>query len=231
MNISITLIIIVLTCITSFISFNNQELMDKLIFYPPAVSQRNEWYRFFSCGLIHADIGHLIFNMVALYLFGEGQDLGNGQGKSGLEYDFIDIFGRNGKLIYLLMYLFALAVCLLPTYQKNKDNYYYKSLGASGAVSAVVFASILLKPLGYMGLFFIPVYLVSFLFGGVYLAVSYYLDKRGSGSINHSAHIWGALSGIVFLFLACRIFANYPVLSLFIEQIANFDFTKILRMG
>jgi len=206
-------------------------MMDKLIFYPPAVSQRNEWYRFFSCGLIHADIGHLMFNMFALYLFGEGQDMGMGQGKSGLEYDFIHIFGSSGRLLYLVMYLMALAVCLLPTYKKNKDNYYYRSLGASGAVSAVVFASILLKPLGYMGLFFIPVYLVSFLFGALYLGVSYYLDKRGAGSVNHSAHIWGALFGVVFLFFACRIFTQFPVLSLFIDQIKNFDFTKVLRMG
>jgi len=69
---SITLIIIIVTVITSFASFSNQTLMDKLIFYPPAVSERNEWYRFITCGFIHADIGHLVFNMYALYLFGDG---------------------------------------------------------------------------------------------------------------------------------------------------------------
>ncbi|MEO7523790.1 MAG: rhomboid family intramembrane serine protease, partial [Ferruginibacter sp.] len=145
MDISITLVIIIITCITSFLSLRNQDLMNKLIFYPPAVSERNEWYRFFSCGLVHADLGHLIFNMYALYLFGAGEQ------KRGLEYQFVDIFGSQGKLIYLVMYILALAVCLVPTYNQNKTNYHYRSLGASGAVSAVIFAAILLNPVGYMG--------------------------------------------------------------------------------
>ena len=224
MEFSVTLVIIIITCIVSFISFRNQELMDKLIFYPPLVTEKNEWYRFFSCGFIHADIGHLALNMYALYGFGIGPD------NNGLEFQFIYIFGSNGKLIYLLMYMLALAVSLIPTYQKNKENYYYKSLGASGAVSAVVFAYILLKPITYMGIILIPVYFVSFLFGTLYLLVSYYLDKRGSGNINHSAHIWGALFGLLFLFVACRLFADYPVLSLFIEEVKNFDFKNVVRL-
>ncbi|MFT3680104.1 MAG: rhomboid family intramembrane serine protease [Ferruginibacter sp.] len=230
MNISITLLIIIATCIVSFVSFSNQELMNKLIFYPPAVSERKQWYRFFSCGLIHADIGHLMFNMFALYIFGEGQKNPFTGKMTGLEYDFIDIFGDKGRLVYLLMYISALAVCLVPTYQKQRDNYYYKSLGASGAVSAVVFAAILLKPDGHMGLLFIPVYLVSFLFGAIYLAVTYYLDKRGDGNINHSAHLWGALYGIVFLFSACRL-AGYPVLSIFLEKVTNLGAGDIIQFG
>lgn len=231
MNFSITIIIIVITTITSIASFNNQELMGKLIFYPPAVSKRNEWWRFFSCGFIHADIGHLVFNMFALYLFGEGDSPAPGMPKTGLEYSFIEIFGDRGKLLYLLMYVLALAICLVPTYKKNIDNYYYKSLGASGAVSAVVFASILLNPMGYMGLFFIPVYIVSFLFGVLYLVFTYYLDKRGDSNINHSAHLWGALFGIVFLVAASRIFSDVPVLAKFIEQLKHFSLTDIFRLG
>src|ERR1700704_7003 len=119
MDISITLIIIVVTTLVSISAFSNQRLMDDLIFYPPSV-KKGQWYRFFSCGLIHADIGHLIFNMYVLYVFGAGQH------KTGVEYSFMNYFGAAGKWIYLLMYILALAVCLLPTYAKNKDNYHYR---------------------------------------------------------------------------------------------------------
>ncbi len=220
MDISITLLIVIVTCIVSFISFSNQDLLNKLIFYPPAVTEQKQWYRFITSGFIHADMPHLIFNMYALYVFGSGE--------YGVEAQFMQIFGSSGRLLYLLMYLLALAACLVPTYEKNKNNSNYRSLGASGAVSAVVFASILFKPLGYMGLVFIPVYLVSFLFGLLYLGVSYWLDKKGGGNINHSAHIWGALFGLVFVFLTCRFIAGYPILSYFIENLRSFDLSKIV---
>ncbi|HRI19928.1 MAG TPA: rhomboid family intramembrane serine protease, partial [Panacibacter sp.] len=69
--ISITVIIVVITCIVSFFAFSNQKVINDLIFYPPAVAEQNQWYRFFSCGLIHADIAQLAFNMIALYMFGQ----------------------------------------------------------------------------------------------------------------------------------------------------------------
>lgn len=218
MQLSITVIIIIVTCIVSLISFGNNNLLEKLIFYPPAITERNEWYRFFTCGFIHADWGHLLFNMYALYIFG-----------GGVESKFITIFQENGRLLYLLMYISTLAVCLIPTYSNNKNNANYRSLGASGAVSAVVFASILFSPVGYMGMIFIPVYIVSFLFGLIYLAATYYFDKNGSSNINHSAHLWGALFGIVFIIFSCNLIAHYPVLSIFLEDIKNFDWTKVVR--
>jgi membrane associated rhomboid family serine protease len=186
MEISITLIIIIATSIISFIAFNNHRLLDQFIFYPPAV-RRGQIYRFFSCGLIHADFGHLIFNMISLYLFGEA-----------VESKFMEAFGPAGRLVYLGMYVLALAVSVIPTYINNKDNYHYRSLGASGAVSAVIFAGILFFPLARLGLFFIPIYVAGFLFGIIYLFVSGWLDKRGGGNINHSAHIFGALFGVGF---------------------------------
>jgi len=219
MEISITVIIIAATSIISFMAFSNQNLLEKFIFYPPAV-RRGQFYRFFSCGLIHADWGHLIFNMLALYLFGEK-----------VELMFGIIFGPAGKLIYLAMYLVALAVSILPTYINNKDNYHYRSLGASGAVSAVIFAGILFEPLVGIGLFFIPVYLAGFLFGIIYLLVSGWLDKKGGGNINHSAHIFGALFGIGFTIIACRVFSDYPVLQLFIDQIKNMSASDIIQTG
>jgi membrane associated rhomboid family serine protease len=232
MEISITLIIIVLTSLISFSAFNNGRLMNDLIFYPPSI-QRGQWYRFFTCGVLHADFGHLIFNMMALYLFGMGSKIETpiGEYYTGVEYRFIDIFGSKGKLIYLAMYVLALAASLLPTYAKNKDNYHYRSLGASGAVSAVVFASILFNPLMGMGLFFIRVYIAGFLFGAIYLIVSNYFDKQGSGHINHSAHIAGALFGIAFTILVCYLGADYPVLQNFIGAIKNMDLSQIIQFG
>ena len=229
-SISITLIIIIITTIISISAFNNHKIMDDLIFYPPAV-KRGQWYRFFSCGLIHADWGHLIFNMFALYIFGEGR-VSTPQGPvfTGVEFQFVEVFGQKGKLIYLLMYVVALAVCLLPTYSKNRDNYHYRSLGASGAVSAVIFASILFRPLMGMGLFFIPVYIAGFLFGIIYLAVSQWLEKRGQDNINHSAHIFGALFGIGFTIIACKI-TDYPVVATFVDQLKHVSAGDLIHFG
>ena len=224
MSLSITLIIIIVTSIISFTGFSNSRVIDKLIFYPPAISNQKEWYRFFTCGFIHKDIPHLIFNMYALYLFGLGQA---DHLVPGVEPIFSSIFYAKGKLLYLLMYVLALPVCLLPTFSKNKDNYYYKSLGASGAVSAVVFAYIMLNPMQGVGLIFIPVFIPGFLFGALYLLISYLLDKRGGGSINHSAHIWGALFGIAFVIITSQLFSDYPVFSNFIGSVKNFDLKRI----
>jgi membrane associated rhomboid family serine protease len=225
MELPITIVIIIITVLVSIGGFNNQKIMEDLIFYPPAISKRNQWYRFFSCGLIHADWAHLLFNMYALYVFGAGQR------KDGVEYIFKSVFKDKGGILYLVMYIVALAVCLLPTYARNKDNYHYRSLGASGAVSAVVFAYMMYDPMRGMGLLFLPVFIPGFLFGILYLFISSWLEKRGGGNINHSAHIWGAVFGIAFFIGACRLFSNYPVLEEFIEQVKNTDPSKWISFG
>lgn len=230
MEISITLIIIIVTGIVSFMGFSNRNLIDQLIFYPPAV-KRGQVYRFFSCGLIHADWGHLIFNMIALYFFGEGR-VTTESGDilyTGLEFRFVEVFGQMGKLVYLGMYVLALAASVIPTYLKNKDNYHYRSLGASGAVSAVIFGAILFNPLEGIGLFFIPVYIAGFIFGIIYLFVSNWLERRGGDNINHSAHIFGALFGIGFTIIACQAFSEYPLLEMFVEQIKNMSPSDIIQ--
>lgn len=223
MEISITLIIIIATSIVSFIAFSNRNLLDQFIFYPPAVG-RGEWYRFFSCGLIHADFVHLIFNMYALYSFGTNVELGVPyQSEDGSVNDngFIQIFGEiKGKLYYLLMYVFALGFCLLPTYLKHKDDYHYRSLGASGAVSAVIFAGMLLEPRSGVGLVFIPnVSIPGYIFAPLFLIISHYLARRGQSNINHSAHIWGAIFGIIFVLTMSFIFSDFNVIENFIESI------------
>lgn len=208
---SITVVIIAITCIVSFMAFSNQKLMDDLIFYPPAITNQKQWYRFFTCGFIHADIPHLAFNMYSYYMFGEA-----------IEEAFEVLFGIVlGKILYLFLYLSSLAVCLLPTYLRNKTNYYYKSLGASGAVSAIVFAFIFLQPLAGISLIFIPIPggFPAFVFGFVYLGITYYLDKRGNSSINHSAHFWGALYGILFLIVACLLLSHFNPVTNFWMQV------------
>ena len=206
---TITLIIIIITTIVSIAAFNNDKLYNDLIFYPPAVTFQKQWYRFFTCGLIHADFAHLIFNMYAFYVFG-----------LVVEAKFVEVFEQKGKIIYLLMYVSSLFFCLLPTYSQNKENASYRSLGASGAVSAVIFAYIILEPLSGIGIIFIPgISIPGFLFGFLYLIISTYLDKKGGGNINHSAHIWGALYGIAFLILTSYIFSNYQLLPTFIQKI------------
>ena len=220
MELTITLIIVIITTIVSIGAFNNQKIMEDLIFYPPAVSKHNQWYRFFSCGLIHADWAHLIFNMLALYLFGRK-----------LEAYFTQVFHEHGKILYLVMYITALAISILPTYFKNKNNYHYRSLGASGAVSAVIFSSILFDPLTGIGLFFIPIYVAGFIFAIIYLLISGWLDKKGQGNINHSAHIFGALFGIAFTIVAGKIFSEFPILDFFIDQIKNANPSYFIQFG
>jgi membrane associated rhomboid family serine protease len=207
MHLDITTIIIIITVLVSIGGFSNQKIIDDLIFYPPAVSKNNQWYRFFTCGLIHADVAHLIFNMLSLYLFGRF-----------VEEKFIEIFADRGKLFYLLLYITSLLVCLLPTYFKNKDNYNYKSLGAAGAVSAVVFAGLMIAPYVEVGFFFIPPIIPGFIFGPLYLLITAWLDKKGGGNINHSAHLWGALYGLLFIIVAGRM-VGYDAVQEFVNGV------------
>jgi membrane associated rhomboid family serine protease len=205
---SITEIIIIVTILVSLSAFNNQKVMEDLIFYPPAISQRNQWYRVFTCGFIHADFGHLFFNMMSMYLFGKF-----------VEHKFEEIFLGQGKLLYLIMYVLGLGASILPTYFKNRNNYHYRSLGASGAVSAVVFAGLLIAPSITVGFFIIPPIIPGFIFAPLYLLVSIWLDRKGGGNINHSAHIFGALFGILFVIIAGKLLADYNAISSFKEEV------------
>jgi membrane associated rhomboid family serine protease len=208
MEITITIVIIVITGLVTFAAFSNEKVMNDLIFYPPAVTTNRQYYRFITCGFIHADLAHFLFNMISLYMFGEF-----------VEEKFVEIFGYTGKVLYLVMYILALVVSLLPTYFKNKDNHYYRSLGASGAVSAVVFAGVMIEPYLKMGLFIIPPVIPGFVFGPLYLIISAWLDKKGGDNINHSAHIWGALFGIAYLIVVGYVSGQYKAIEEFINGV------------
>jgi membrane associated rhomboid family serine protease len=211
MDMSVTLAIIIITCLVSIPAFSSQKMIDDLIFYPPAITKRNQWYRFFTCGFIHADWLHLIINMYAFYGFG-----------LTIELTLADVFGTTGRLLFIILYLTALFFCLVPTYLKHKDDYYYRSLGASGAVSAIVFAYMLLNPTGGIGIIFLPFSLPAFILGPIYLIVSSILSKKGGSNINHSAHFWGAIYGIVFIVAIFFFLKGINVPAYFINQVLNY---------
>lgn len=205
---SITILIIIATVAVSYMAFNNSNLVDKFIFSPTNVTYHKEWYRFFSCGLIHADMAHLAFNMLALYMFGEG-----------VENAFTYIFGSIGKLLYLALYVTALFVCLIPTYNKHKHDENYRSLGASGAVSAIVFAGMFLFPTIKVGIFPLPPFIPAFIFAPLYIIISFYLDKQKAGNVNHSAHIWGSIYGVAFLLIASKLLTEYNLWQSFLQEV------------
>jgi len=214
----ITILIIALTALVSYMAFNNQNLIQKYIFYPPAIANR-EWYRFFSYGFLHADFSHLIFNMFALYLFG-----------SAIEQVFQSAFGTVlGGVFYLILYFSGLLFSILPTWVHERHNSNYSSLGASGAVSAVVFAYILIYPMSFMGVLFVPVFIPAFLFGIIYVVTSIYLEKNYSSNINHSAHVMGGLYGIVYLFIVFQVFADINIFRHFVESIQISSWKDLIR--
>lgn len=183
----ITLIIIVITVGVSLYAMDNYSVKNKLMFNAYQIRHRKEWYRFFSNGLIHADYMHLGFNMISLYSFGKGvEDL----------YDYY--FNEKGMLFFILLYVGGLAMSSLYSYEKHKHDIHYNALGASGAVSSVVFAFIILAPTAQLGFMFIPIPIPAYLFGIIFLGIEYYLGKRGQTNIGHDAHFWGAIFGIVF---------------------------------
>ncbi|HJU46014.1 MAG TPA: rhomboid family intramembrane serine protease, partial [Chitinophagaceae bacterium] len=204
---SITVTIIIITSVISFAAFNNRKITDDLIFWPAQAASRRQYYRFFTCGLIHADLMHLLFNMLSFYSIGEYAEL--------RLFKSPHLFGESGKLMYLLLYISAIAVSVIPDYFKHRDNYSYRALGASGAVSAVVFAFILLEPSIKLYIFFIPVPVPAYLYGLVFLLLSLYLSRKGTGNIGHLAHFSGAIYGILFTIIAARLYSGFDVVAHF----------------
>jgi membrane associated rhomboid family serine protease len=183
----ITLALVVVTVLVSWQAWQRPRLLERLILWPPAIQRRREYDRLLGYGFIHADGMHLAFNMITLYAFGRVMESYLGT--------------RIGPVGYLLFYLSAVVVSILPTYLRHQRDPQYRSLGASGAVSAVLFASILLDPWSGIYLFFIPIPIPGFIYGALYLWYTIWMDRRGGDNINHSAHLWGAVYGMLFVLL------------------------------
>jgi len=203
METPVTYALIAITCLVSWMAFNNRKLADRLILWPPAIDKHKQYDRLLTYGFIHADFMHLLFNMITLYFFGRQIE--------------VLMTGLVGVWVYPLFYLSALAISILPTYLKNQHNPNYLSLGASGAVSAVLFAFILIAPWQLIFVFFIP--LPAIVFAVLYVGYSVWMDKRGGDRINHSAHLAGAAYGVMFLLIM-----RPEVLQHFLRELQNPSF-------
>jgi len=190
---SLTLIIIVITVALSLMANNNNELYSKMLFNPYLVTQRKEWHRLITHAFIHdnTNIFHLVFNMYVLYSFGKLVE-------TFLSYTL----GSKAFLFFIFIYFGGILAASIPSLIKHKNNYGYNSVGASGAVSAVLFSVIAFMPLqGGIGILFIPFSIPPILFGVLYIGYEMYMNKRGGTNIAHDAHIGGAIYGFLFTLL------------------------------
>lgn len=195
-----TYVLLALTVVVSWQAFSNQRLLDRLILWPPAVERNKQYDRLLTHGFIHADMQHLLFNMITLFFFGRA-----------IEPVFASRIGHVG---FALFYLFAIVIAIMPTFIKHRHDSGYRSLGASGAVSAVLFSYILFSPWSLILVFFLPV--PAIVYAVAYIAYSIWMDRRGTGNVNHSAHLWGAAYGVMVTLLI-----EPEVLGHFLRELAH----------
>lgn len=201
-----TFFIIGLTVVISLLAFSNQRVLNSFIFYPHRILHKKTYQEFLTHGFIHNNYMHLIFNMMTLFFFG-----------GVVERLFTQKFGEStGRIVFLLVYLSAVIIAAIPSFIKHKNNKYYRSLGASGATSAILFASILVNPLNTIMIMPIPIPIPAWLFGPLYLGYSAYMAKQARDNIGHDAHFVGAIYGLVVTtILVPEIFGH------FLEQITK----------
>jgi membrane associated rhomboid family serine protease len=204
-----TLPLIIVTALISILAFNREELLFKLQFNPWQVWHRKQWYRLLTHALIHADWIHLFINMFVFYSFGRAVEFYFGQlATAGLL--------KAPVLWFLLLYMGGILFSTTTTLWKQKDNHWYNAVGASGGVSAVVFASIFFAPWHKLLLFaIIPI--PGILFGAMYLFYSHYMSRRSNDNINHEAHLLGAVFGLVF-----PLFIDLKLAGYFFEKLLAF---------
>ncbi len=189
----ITIIIIAITSLVSILCFTRKIDVNKLLFHAYSVWHRKEWYRMLSYGLVHGGWGHLFFNMLTLFFFGRV-----------VEQYFSLAFGDTlGIILYVVLYVSAIAVSSAGDLIKYRNDWNYSAVGASGAVSAVLFASILFEPKMGIYIYLIPIPVPGYIFAPLYLLYCWYMSKRNMDNIGHTAHFWGAVYGLLFP-LACR---------------------------
>ncbi len=185
-----TYLLLGITVLTSVWAFSEPDLMARWVLRPHLVWHRRQWWRVLTSGFVHADYGHLGFNLFTFFFFG-----------TEIERVCRGYFGRGlGTAAFLLIYLGGIIIANLPTVYQERNNSQYVSLGASGGVAAVLYAGIILNPLRKLYLFFLPIGIPGFLFGALYAGFSLVQARRQvADGINHSAHLAGALYGVVIM--------------------------------
>lgn len=194
----ITLLLIVLIAITSIIAFRNQNLMIKGWFSPYDIKRFGQYQRFITHIFLHASWEHLIFNLLTFYFFG-----------TFVERQFHYLFGKYANILFITEFFLIGIIATIPSYFKNKNNSYYRAVGASGAISGILFTSILIYPTNKIYIMFIPIGIPGYIFGLLYLAFSYYMSKRGNDFISHDVHFYGAVAGFVLPLLLKPILLIY----------------------
>lgn len=182
-----TLAIIGFTVLVSLLAFRDRKVFENMLFEPFVINARKDWFRLVTHGFIHGNVPHLAVNMFVLYMFGPL-----------VEQGYEQITMRSSTLSFLVLYLAGITLSSLPGYYKHRYDPTYRAVGASGATSAVVFASILMFPLNRLSLLILPIPAPAWVFGLLYLGYEWYMGKRGGDGIAHDAHFAGAVVGIAF---------------------------------
>ncbi|KQS40930.1 rhomboid family intramembrane serine protease [Pedobacter sp. Leaf194] len=173
-------LIFVFTIITSLYAFYDNSLYGKFMLHPYSVAKGKNVFTLITSGLIHADWMHLAFNMFTFYAFA------------------FTLEAMMGSWRFGLLYFVCLILSDIPTVYKYKDSFNYNSLGASGAISGVLFSFILFNPTSGIRILFIPFDIPAYIFGFLYLIYCAYASKNSRDGINHDAHFYGALTGLIF---------------------------------
>ena len=199
-----TSILLIVTGYISYRAFNDPSFLDKLKHYPYAEKTRGEWYRLLTCGFVHGNWTHLLINMFVLWTFGEY-----------VEQQIRILFPATGMWIYLGIYLAVIVLANIPTSFREQDNPYYAAVGASGAISGLVFIFILFNPWAKLYLYFIlPI--PGIVAGILYLVYSVWASKNSRDGIDHYAHFYGAIWGVILMILI-----QPEVLNQFIIRLLN----------
>lgn len=194
--------IIIITCLISVLAWQVRPVLERLVMAPPMVTSHGQFDRFITYGLVHGDFFHLLFNMITLFFFGRLVE--------GFYREHLNV----GPYGFVLFYLLALVVSVLPSFWMHRADLHYVTLGASGAVTAILFAFILFFPWQIIYIFVIPV--PAIIYAILFVAYSVYAAQQGNSFINHEAHLTGAAFGLIATLLI-----EPRVMQVFIDQLLN----------